>query len=347
VEKILVVDDNLANLKNIQLQISDQYQVILAKSGVQALQICAQRVPDLILLDIDMPEMDGFTALKQFKDSPILSRIPVIFLTANHDIATEVRALESGAVDFISKPVEKNILLHRMQLHLSLARYRHDLENTVKELEDSIVLSFSEMIESRDKSTGDHIQRARLFVNILGKELIRQGHFSTELNDQELALMARGALLHDIGKIGVSDTILLKPGRLDDQEFAVMKSHTTIGAKILQTMYERTPTQQYLKYAINIAESHHEKYDGSGYPHGLKGEEIPLCSRIMAVADVYDAVVADRIYRKAMSAQESFNLIVAGKGTHFDPLVIGAFEAIHEKIEEVACRTSFKPGDML
>jgi len=347
VEKILVVDDNLANLKNIQLQISDQYQVLLAKSGVQALQICTQRVPDLILLDIDMPEMDGFAALKLLKDSPILSRIPVIFLTANHDIATEVRALESGAVDFISKPVEKNILLHRMQLHLSLSRYRHDLENTVKELEDSIVLSFSEMIESRDKSTGDHVQRARLFVNVLGKEMIQQGHFSGELNDRELALMARGALLHDIGKIGVSDTILLKPGRLDDQEFAIMKSHTTIGAKILQTMYERTPTQQYLKYAIQIAESHHEKYDGSGYPHGLKGEAIPLCSRIMAVADVYDAVVADRIYRKAMSPQESLNLILAGKGTHFDPFVIEAFEAIHEKIEEVACRTSFKPGETL
>ncbi|MDR2470954.1 MAG: response regulator [Treponema sp.] len=337
-DQILVVDDNLSNLKNIQLQLSDDYQVLLAKSGAQALQIGLQRIPDLILLDVDMPEMDGFETLRQIKENAILRRIPVIFLTANHDMATEIRALESGVVDFITKPVEKNILLHRLQLHLNLARYQHNLEDTVKELEDSIVLSFSEMIENRDKSTGDHVQRTRIYVTLLGRELINQGHFALELNQTELSLITRAALLHDIGKIGVSDTILLKPGKLTDEEFAIMKNHTTIGANILRTMYERTPTQHYLGYAIQIAEGHHEKYDGTGYPQGIKGEAIPLCSRIMAVADVYDAVVADRIYRKAMSPQEAYDLVVGGKGTHFDPLVTCAFMAIHKDIEAAAVK---------
>ena len=342
-EQILVVDDNLTNLKNIQLQLSDTYQVLLAKSGAQALQICLQRMPDLILLDVDMPEMDGFETLSRIKSSVIVSRIPVIFLTGNHDITTEVRALESGVVDFITKPFEKSILLHRLKLHLKLAEYQRHLEDTVKELEDSIVISFAEMVESRDKSTGDHIQRTRIYVTLLGRELIRRNCFAGELNEQELSLITRGALLHDIGKVGVSDAILLKPGRLDDREFSIMKTHTTIGAGLLRDMYRRTPTQHYLNYAVQIAESHHEKYDGTGYPHGIKGDDIPLCSRIMAVADVYDAVAADRIYRKAMDPQESYNIIVEGKGTHFDPRITDAFMAGYEEIQAVARRSAGQP----
>jgi len=335
-DQVLVVDDNLANLKNIQLQLSNSYQVLLAKSGAQALQIGVQRVPDIILLDVDMPEMDGFETLERLKENTILNRIPVIFLTANYDIATEVRALESGVVDFITKPVEKSILLNRLQLHLNFSKYQHNLEKTVKELEDNIVVSFAEMVENRDKNTGDHIQRTQRYITLLGRELIKQGHFAGELNETELALMTRGSLLHDIGKIGVSDTILLKPDRLDDKEFAIMKAHTTIGAGILRDMFKRTPTQHYLYYAIQIAEGHHEKYDGTGYPHGAKGNDIPLCARIMAVADVYDALAADRVYRKAMNSKEAFNLIVQGKGTHFDPLVIEAFTEVYDEIEAAA-----------
>jgi len=346
-EQILVVDDNLANLKNIQLQLVDNYQVLLAKSGAQALQICMQRIPDLILLDVDMPEMDGFETLNRIMDSMILSRIPVIFLTANHDIATEVRALGSGVVDFITKPVEKNILLHRLKLHLKLAGYQHYLENTVKELEDSIVVSFAEIVESRDKNTGDHIQRTKKYVSLIGRELISKGRFPGELNEKELSLITRGALLHDIGKIGVSDIILLKPDRLDDREFNIMKSHTTIGADMLRDMYKRTPTQYYLKYAIQIAEGHHEKYNGTGYPFGLKGETIPLCSRIMAVADVYDAIAADRIYRKALNPQDAYNVIMEGNGTHFDPIIIEAFTSIRDQIEAAARRSVHQLDDVV
>jgi putative two-component system response regulator len=334
--QILVVDDNLANLKYIQIQLEDSYRVILAKSGAQALQICKQQIPDLILLDIDMPEMDGFETIAWFKQNTLLSRIPVIFLTANHDIATEIRALESGAMDFITKPFEKSILIHRLELHLRFSQYQQHLENTVKELEDSIVISFSELIECRDENTGGHVQRTSVYVALLAQELRKQGQFMEELSDAEMNMIVRAVILHDIGKIGISDTILLKPGRLDEAEFEIMKTHTVIGARILQKMYERTPTQHYLKYAKIIAEGHHEKYDGTGYPYRIKGDDIPLCSRIMAAADVYDALVADRVYRKAMSHEEACKIICAGRGTHFDPRIVDAFEAINESMAEEA-----------
>jgi putative two-component system response regulator len=333
---ILVVDDNLANLKQIQIQLSENYQIILEKSGMQALQICSRQIPDLILLDVDMPEMNGFETIARLKQSAILSRIPVIFLTANHDVTTEIRGLESGAMDFITKPFEKSILIHRIELHLRFSQYQHNLENTVKELEDSIVLSFSELIEYRDENTGGHVQRTSKYFEILSKELRSQGQFTDELSDMELNMMVRAALLHDIGKIGISDLILLKPGRLEESEFEIIKTHTTIGAAILKSMYERTPTQYYLKYAVLIAEGHHEKYNGSGYPHGIRGDEIPLCSRIMAVADVYDALVAVRVYRTAMAHEDAFKIILDGKGSHFDPRIIDAFENIHETLAEAA-----------
>jgi putative two-component system response regulator len=333
---ILVVDDNLANLKQIQIQLSENYQIILAKSGMQALQICGRQIPDLILLDVDMPEMNGFETIARLKQSAVLSRIPVIFLTANHDVTTEIRGLESGAMDFITKPFEKSILIHRIELHLRFSQYQHNLENTVKELEDSIVLSFSELIEYRDENTGGHVQRTSKYFEILSKELRGQGQFTDELSDMELNMMVRAALLHDIGKIGISDLILLKPGRLDESEFEIIKTHTIIGAAILKSMYERTPTQHYLRYAVLIAEGHHEKYNGSGYPHGIRGDEIPLCSRIMAVADVYDALVAERVYRSAMEHEAAVKIIIDGKGSHFDSRIIDAFENVHETLAEAA-----------
>jgi putative two-component system response regulator len=329
---ILVVDDNLVNLQQIQIQLSDHYRVILAKSGKQALQICGRQIPDCILLDIDMPDMDGFETIARLKQNVTLSRIPVIFLTANHDVTTEIRALESGAMDFITKPFEKSILIHRIELHLRFSQYQHNLEDTVKELEDSIVLSFSELIECRDQNTGGHVQRTSTIFELLAKELRNRGQFTEELSDSELYMMSRAALLHDIGKIGISDQILLKPDRLNDEEYEIMKTHTSIGTDILTSMYERTPTQHYLKYAILIAGGHHEQYGGGGYPCGITGDDIPLCSRIMAVADVYDALVADRVYRKAMSHQEACTIIRNRRGSHFDPRIIDAFEAIHEEI---------------
>lgn len=329
--KILVVDDNLTNLQHISSQLSSEYNVVLAKSGRQALNIAARQLPDLILLDVEMPEIDGFETFARLRQNIILKRIPVIFLTANHDSATEIKALDSGAKDFITKPYEKNILLHRIELHLRYSRYQKHLENTVKELEDSIVISFAELIEFRDEDTGGHVQRTSEYVAVLGKALREKGLFTDELHTNELLMMVRAAPLHDIGKIGISDDILLKPGKLTVEEFAIMREHPIIGSRLLKSMYERVPTQQYLDYAEKIAASHHERFDGKGYPYGLSGEDIPLCSRIMAVADVYDALASDRIYRKAMSHDQACRIIIDGKGTAFDPRIVEVFEETHQE----------------
>ncbi|MDR2637405.1 MAG: response regulator [Zoogloeaceae bacterium] len=325
---ILVVDDNRVNLNYIAGQIGGEYRVILAKSGEQALKICAKERPDLILLDIEMPEMDGFETIARLKANEHLSDIPVIFLTASRDTDSEIRGLECGAVDFVTKPFDKRILLHRIGHHLSFFRYQRSLEQTVRELEDSIVHGFSEIVEYRDADTGGHIIRTSRYVDILGQALMARQAAHPEgmpLSAEELEMFVRAAPLHDIGKISVSDTILLKPGKLTPEEFEIMKTHASTGGQLLRRMYRRTPTQRYLKYAIMIAEGHHEKFDGSGYPKGLAGEDIPLCARIMAIADVYDAVIENRCYRKAMTPDAARDIILAGRGGHFDPFLADLF----------------------
>ncbi|MDR1873905.1 MAG: HD domain-containing protein, partial [Synergistaceae bacterium] len=267
---------------------------------------------------------------------PWLEKIPVIFLTGNHDVDVAVRGLTSGARDFITKPVEQNILLHRIELHLRFASWQSHLEGTVREMSDSIAASFAELIECRDENTGGHVVRTSRYVERLGHELLRRGLFSEEISEEGLATIVRAAPLHDIGKIAISDRILLKPDRLNDEEFSAMKRHTVIGAEILENMYARTPTQSYLQYAVMIAASHHERYDGKGYPHGLAGNDIPLCGRIMAVADVYDALVDNRVYRKAMGHMEACRILTDGSGTQFDPALIEVFESCSPDFEKMA-----------
>jgi putative two-component system response regulator len=329
--KILVVDDNKSTLRQISAQLSSDYFVALAGSGEQALQICAAEKPDLILLDVFMPGMDGFETLRQIRANPQLIGVPVIFLTGSNETGVEVKGLGLGARDFLTKPVEKIVLIHRINLHLRFASYQAHLEQRVREMSDSIAISFAEMIEYRDEGTGGHVARTGKFVGMLGAKLIEMGAFSEELTPSELEMMVRAAPLHDIGKIAISDRILLKPDRLNDSEFAVMKRHAPIGADILKNMYRRMPTQRCLHYASLIAASHHERYDGKGYPFGLTERDIPLCGRIMAVADVYDALIDDRVYRRGMSHPEACGIILEGKGKNFDPRVVDAFSALSQE----------------
>jgi putative two-component system response regulator len=330
-KQILVVDDNLASLKQLGAQLGSHYEVSLAKSGAMALQICRQERPDLILLDVEMPDMDGFQTIAKLKEDPALSQIPVIFLTGNIDAATEIKALESGAMDFIAKPANTDILFHRLELHLQFAAYQSSLENTVKELENSIVTSFAELIECKDDNVGTHVLRTGKYVEILGRELLAGGIFADELNEPDLDMIIRAAPFHDVGKIGVSDTLLLKEGALTGEEYEEVKKHTLIGARFLDAIYQRTPEQHYLKFAKLIAESHHEKYDGTGYPRGLAGNDIPLCARIMTVANVYDGCITDRVYRKALSHEEACTVILEGKGTWFDPRIVEIFEGVKDR----------------
>jgi putative two-component system response regulator len=331
---ILAVDDSLPNLKQISALLTGYYEISLAKSGLMALHICEQVMPDLILLDIEMPEMDGFETIGRLKQDPRLCKIPVIFLTGDHDPETEVRGLQLGAMDFITKPAVKAILLHRIELHLCIAAYQAQMENTVLTMSESIATSLAELIEFRDKDTGEHVVRTSKYVDCLGRELLKNGLFVEELTGPELQMMIRAAPLHDIGKIAISDRILLKPGKLSDEEFAVMKSHTEVGAKIVERMYQRTPNQSYLQCARLITAYHHERFDGKGYPQGLEGDDIPLCARIMAVADVYDALTSNRIYHTAMSHAEACRMIIDGSGTSFDPRIVSAFRTVQEEFEK-------------
>ncbi|MDR2717010.1 MAG: response regulator [Treponema sp.] len=335
-KRILVVDDDLAVLKQISAHLADNYEVSLAKSGNLALQVCVREKPDLILLDIEMTDIDSFDIMSQLRRNPYLDRIPVIFLAASHSTEVEVHAVEAGARDYIVKPVEKGILLHRIEMHLHFISCQAQTEQAVTTLSDSIAVSFAEMIECRDENIAGHVIRTSKYVDILGKELINQELFPDELNPAELQMMVRAAPLHDIGKIIISDRILLKAGQLDDMEFSMMKRHAETGATILKRMYQRMPTIHYLHYASLIAGSHHERYDGKGYPQGLAGDLIPLCGRIMAVADVYDALMENRLYRNSLGHIQASNIIFDNAGTQFDPRIVETFRKTQDQINEIA-----------
>jgi putative two-component system response regulator len=330
-KSILIVDDNIVSLKQISAQLAGQYEVSLAKSGELALQICANEKPDLILLDVEMPGMDGFETISRLKSDPQTKHIPVIFLTGNQGAATEIKCLESGAMDFITKPANTDILRHRIDLHLEFSAYQLHLENMVKELEDNIGTSFAELVECKDYNIAGHVMRTGGYAELLSRELCEAGIFSGAIQAADAAMIKRAAPFHDIGKIGISDLILLKHGPLTEEEYAEVKKHTLIGGRMLGTIYKRTPDQQYLKMAMIIAEGHHERYDGTGYPHGLKGDSIPLCCRIMSVSNVYDACVTDRVYHKALSHEEACKVIIAGRGTEFDPRITDIFERIQDQ----------------
>jgi putative two-component system response regulator len=345
-KSILIVDDNLVTLKQLSAQLGEAYEVSLAKTGELALQICADEKPDLVLLDVEMPGMDGFETIGRLKNDPKLSYIPVIFLTSNNDAATEVKCLESGAMDFITKPANTDILRHRLDLHLEFSAYQLHLEHMVEELEDSIGIAFAELVECKDYNIAGHVMRTGGYAGILTEELVKGGIFRDELKAADIDLIKRAAPFHDIGKIGVSDILLLKRSPLTEEEYKEVQKHTLIGGRMMGLIYSRTPDQSYLKMAMMIAEGHHEHYDGAGYPRGLRGDEIPLCCRIMSVANVYDACVTDRVYRKCLSHEAACQVICNGRGTEFDPRIVDAFNRIYDKFALLHTTSHFPLQDL-
>jgi putative two-component system response regulator len=323
-KSILVVDDDEVALEEICAQLS-LYKTYAAQSGRYALEMARLLKPDLILLDSDMPRMDGFAVLNQLQQQPGLQEIPVIFLTADENPELQIRGLKSGAADFIVKPVNRDILYHRLELHLRFADYRRSLEHSVDELEDSIGHSFADLIECKDYNFSGHVLRTGKYTELLGISLYDRGTFSSELTLGFIDTMARSTPFHDIGKIGVSEEILRKKSRLTEDEFRTVQGHTLIGAKILNGIYEKLPSRSYFKMAELIARFHHERYDGTGYPSGFSGEDIPLCCRIVAVANVYDACVTERVYHPAMEHSAACEEIRRGSGSEFDPKIVDIF----------------------
>ncbi len=351
---VLVVDDTPDNLSLMGGLLRDHYHVKVANQGEKALKIAqGEHPPDLVLLDIMMPGMDGYEVCRRLKANLHTRDIPVIFLTARADMEDERLGLELGAVDYITKPISPPILLARVATHLALkasADFLRDksayLEREValrtlevQAIQDVTIMAMTSLAETRDNETGNHIRRTQLYVKALAEHLRDHPRFAHVLTDRMIDLLYKSAPLHDIGKIGIPDAILLKPGKLTVQEFEVMKTHTTLGRNAIEEAERRLGMRvAFLSVSKEIAYSHQEKWDGSGYPEGLKGDAIPVSARLMAVADVYDALISKRVYKPAFPHEQACATIVKGRGTHFDPDMVDAFVAIAQDFLRISLR---------
>lgn len=345
-ELIVLVDDNPSNLRAGKNVLAEHYSVATVPSAKKMFSLLENNTPTLILLDVDMPEMNGYETIKILKENPETKNIPVIFLTGKTDTENELEGLDLGAIDYIVKPFMPSLLLKRIEVHLLVEKQKKTLETqqkelknfndnlqkmveekteTVLELQDAILKTVADLVESRDDITGGHIERTQHGVRVLVEALRNHPVFGEEVSKWDIKLLLQSSQLHDVGKIAISDRILLKPGKLDPDEFEEMKKHTTIGVQIIERIESITRACDFLKYAKIFAGTHHEKWDGSGYPAGLSGESIPLQGRIMALADVYDALVSERPYKKAFSHTEAIKIIQNAKGIQFDPTLTDAF----------------------
>ena len=359
---VLLVDDSPDNLVLMNDLLKDLYKVKVANSGEKALRIATTgQPPDVVLLDVMMPEMDGYEVCRRLKGNPATRDIPIIFLTAKSEVEDEKLGLDLGAVDYITKPISPPITLARVRNHLMLkahADFLRDqnefLEQEVQErtrevvaIQDVTILAMASMAETRDPETGNHIRRTQFYVKALAERLKDHPRFSAVLTDNYIKLLFKSAPLHDIGKVGIPDRILLKPGRFEPHEFEIMKTHTTLGRAAIEHAERSLGTPMaFLSIAKEIAYSHQEKWDGSGYPEGLAGEAIPVSARLMAVADVYDALISRRVYKDGMPHEKAVQIIIDGKGKHFDPDMIDAFIGLQEEFRAIAARFHDTDHDM-
>jgi len=339
---IFVVDDNDTNLSMAKEALKEQYRVMTLPSAAKMFALIEKVTPDLILLDIEMPEIDGFEALQRLKNDASQVDIPVIFLTSMTDASVEVRGFQLGVVDFITKPFSAPVLLNRIKTHLhidELIRERttklQQRTEQLQRLQNGIVFVLADMVENRDKSTGGHIERTTKYIKILIHRMMARCVYADEIAEIDLDLFVSSARLHDVGKISISDTILNKPDRLTEEEFTTMKTHTTEGERIIDQIDSRTGDEAFLHNAKLFAGYHHERWDGKGYPYGLKGTNIPLQGRIMAFVDVYDALISTRPYKKAFTHEEAINIIMENAGKQFDPLIAEVFYEVREQFKAV------------
>jgi len=322
---IFVVDDNNVNLLAADEALSAHYRVFTLPSAAAMFELITDVKPDLILLDILMPEMDGFETIKLLKTNGRYLDIPVIFLTSRNDAGTESQGFAMGAVDFITKPFSKPVLLNRIKTHLDIENIIHERTDSLKRLKNGLVTVLASMVERRDMMTGDHVERTTKYIRILLDRMIQEGVYIEELSQWNMETVISSVRLHDIGKIAVSDILLNKKGALSSDEFEKMKTHASEGESIIENIIIESGDGFFLKHAKLFAGYHHERWDGTGYPHKLKGKDIPLQGRVMAVVDVYDALVSDRPYKKAFKHEEAVEIIKDGSGTHFDPSVAQVF----------------------
>jgi putative two-component system response regulator len=359
---ILVVDDTPDNIDLLCAVLEHDYRTKIAVNGERALKIArGEAKPDLILLDIMMPGMSGYEVCKALKADPATRDIPVIFVTAMSEVADEQLGLTLGAVDYITKPVSAPIVLARIKTQLSMKRVQDFLRDQnqflatevelrtreIVALQDVTIHTMASLAETRDSETGNHIRRTAHYVKTLAEKLRTHPRFAAFLTDQTIEMLFKSAPLHDIGKVGIPDRILLKPGRFEPYEMEIMKTHTTLGRDAIMAAERELGVEVgFLKYAKEIAYGHQEKWDGSGYPQGLAGDAIPISARLMAVADVYDALISRRVYKEGMRHEEAVAIIAAGRGQHFDPDMVDAFLALQDEFIAIARRYADSDQDM-
>lgn len=345
---ILIVDDTPANLRVLSEMLKQQgCRARTVPSGKLAIQAALNKPPDLILLDINMPDMNGFEVCKILKEDDKLKGIPVIFISALTDTIDKVKAFSAGGVDYITKPFQFEEVKARVETHLKLRHLQTELENynlnlkelvneQVKEISNAqmtTIFAMAKLAQSRDDDTGKHLERVQIFCKLLAEELRKKEEYGLIINDTYIENIFHASPLHDIGKVGVSDNVLLKPGKLTAEEFEIMKGHATIGAETLQEVKRHYPQNGFIGMGIAVAKFHHERWDGTGYPNGLAGENIPLSARIMALADVYDALKSKRVYKPAFSQEETCKIIRNSSGSHFDPNIVEVFLKIQNEFE--------------
>ncbi|ALO47471.1 HD-GYP domain-containing protein [Pseudohongiella spirulinae] len=351
---ILVVDDDPGNIALIGEVLHDQFQVKVANNGPRALELATiSPQPDLILLDVMMPQMDGYQVLEQLRASPDTHDIPVIFVTALDTDDNELSGFRLGAVDYITKPVMPQLLLARVNTHLELKAARDSLRNQNDWLEAEVhrrmqendliqlvsIRALAHLAETRDQETGNHILRTQAYVNSLARALCEHPDYAELLDDHSIEIITRSAPLHDIGKVGIPDHILQKPGPLTDSEWKVMQTHAELGAKAIELAeLDIDQPVEFLTVAKEIARWHHERWDGSGYPDGLAGNDIPISARLMAIADVFDALITERVYKPAMSPENARIIILKSRGSHFDPMLVDTFDSVFDDFKNIALR---------
>ena len=341
--RVLIVDDTGSNVDLLVGMLDDIYDIRVAMDRPGALEAVADEKPDMILLDVMMPGMDGYEVCRRLKENPETRGIPVIFLTAMTGENEEARGLSLGAVDYIAKPFSPELVKSRVNNQIELKRYRDRLEDLVRDrtselaaTQEVAIYCLASLTETRDPETGGHILRTQRYVRRLAERLSGRPSYGGVLDGATVDLLYKSAPLHDIGKVGVPDAILRKPGKLTPEEFEEMKKHTVYGMQALRVAEKRLGTNSFLRLAAEIAYSHHEKWDGSGYPRGLRGADIPVSGRIMALADVYDALVSRRVYKEPFTHEHALSLVAEGRGTSFDPEMAGCFLDMGDDIRAIA-----------
>jgi len=345
-ELVMLVDDSLASLTVGKKVLSNVYKVIAIPSASKMFELLGRYTPELILLDVNMPEMDGYEAIKILKNNPKMKDIPVIFLTSMRDLTSELQGLNLGAVDYITKPFSAPLLKKRIEVHMFTEKQKKILQDynvnlqdlvtdktqTILRLQNKVLQAMAELVEGRDSVTGNHIERTQLYLQVLISALFETNIYQDQTVGWDINLLLQSSQLHDVGKVAIHDNILKKPGKLTKEEFDEMKKHVIYGVHFIEKIEENEEDSLFLRYAKIFAHYHHEKWDGSGYPNGLAGVDIPLLGRLMAIVDVYEALTSERCYKTAIDHQTAVNIILRGKGTDFDPVLIDLFEKCSKQL---------------